>query len=587
MDTTKNSPKSHTPPVPAPPVPGAIAGRARVEAAFAVGEAASADDPSARAVEVAAMLGDSVVAVSHLTDPHGGRVTRTTKLLFAGGVLGLLLAAIAIAHGIVVASHNQAAYARWVDVERRAADDFRPVRMAVGWDLMAILGVGGGLLLLAWGTARLLEERRPATFRIGEGDDAEFPVAGAGLDAFPLVAPDGDGFAFSWAPGMRGSRIVGDEVTPLEATPARQPIVPGTRFQVELGENTFLVASVAAPRRTPVGLLSSAATPILAFLVGSAAAHFLLLSLLYAVVPDKKTLTLDSMPGADHLVNAHLKPTEEPVVTDLSDTKAADEDRGSSAGMKQALAEGKMGSKESKRVSGRYQLEDRGVDPRLARQSAQDSARTAGILGGLRVERGSAFRSLTGTDDFASGLDERTTYGGLIGDEPGEMGGDWGYGVQGYGPGGGGTGLGTIGSRRYGLIGHDGPGTGKRYATGRIGGSGTRRTASVPQPRLGVAYTVGELDKSIIRRYVRDRLGLITHCYERQLVVKPQLAGTVTTRFTISGTGSVIAAQAGGIGDATVEACVAGVIQNIQFPRPTGGGVVNVVYPFTFRPAGE
>jgi hypothetical protein len=33
---------------------------------------------------------------------------------------------------------------------------------------------------------------------------------------------------------------------------------------------------------------------------------------------------------------------------------------------------------------------------------------------------------------------------------------------------------------------------------------------------------------------------------------------------------------------------VAGIIRSIQFPKPAGGGIVNVTsYPFTFRPAGN
>jgi hypothetical protein len=31
---------------------------------------------------------------------------------------------------------------------------------------------------------------------------------------------------------------------------------------------------------------------------------------------------------------------------------------------------------------------------------------------------------------------------------------------------------------------------------------------------------------------------------------------------------------------------VADVIQGIQFPKPKGGGLVQVRYPFTFRPTG-
>jgi hypothetical protein len=49
----------------------------------------------------------------------------------------------------------------------------------------------------------------------------------------------------------------------------------------------------------------------------------------------------------------------------------------------------------------------------------------------------------------------------------------------------------------------------------------------------------------------------------------------------------VVAATAEGLGDAELEACVAGVIRAIEFPRPDGGGVIQVNYPFEFHPGKE
>ena len=118
-----------------------------------------------------------------------------------------------------------------------------------------------------------------------------------------------------------------------------------------------------------------------------------------------------------------------------------------------------MGKKESSRQSGQYAMKNNNADPQLAKQQAVDNARKAGVLGILQQQPGGAFASLTGTADFSSGVDDRDVYGGLIGNEVGEMAGGWGYGLAGVGPGGGGTGWGTIGTGRYGLIGH-GSGTG-------------------------------------------------------------------------------------------------------------------------------
>jgi hypothetical protein len=165
------------------------------------------------------------------------------------------------------------------------------------------------------------------------------------------------------------------------------------------------------------------------------------------------------------------------------------------------------------------------------------------------------------------------------------MAGGWGYGVNGVGPGGGGTGWNTIGTGKYGLIGH-GSGTGSGYGSGSGRGGMRGRKASAPQIRIGNASATGDLDKNIIRRYIRRKLPRIRYCYEKELLVKPSLSGTVVTQFQISPQGVVQGATAGGMGDKGVEDCVADAIRSIQFPKPKGGGFVNVRYPFIFQPAG-
>ena len=137
-----------------------------------------------------------------------------------------------------------------------------------------------------------------------------------------------------------------------------------------------------------------------------------------------------------------------------------------------ALDEGKMGKKDSDRAEGQYKMQKNQEDPQLARQQAIEQARNAGILGSTALVQGGAFASLTGTGDISSGFDDSNIYGGLLGNEAGEMNGGFGFGRSGFGPGGGGTGWGTIGTGRYGTIGH-GSGTGSGYGVG--GGRGGMR----------------------------------------------------------------------------------------------------------------
>jgi hypothetical protein len=160
--------------------------------------------------------------------------------------------------------------------------------------------------------------------------------------------------------------------------------------------------------------------------------------------------------------------------------------------------------------------------------------------------------------------------GGILGDEVGEINGGRGSGV--FGLGGGGVG-GTIGTGRYGTIGKGG-GTG-------VGVGGTRPVG--PTVSLGQATQSGDLDKALIRRYIRRNIQKIQYCYEKELLASPQLQGTVTAKFTIAPSGIVTVSTASGL-NANVESCVAAAINAIEFPKPKGGEVI-VSYPFTFMPA--
>ncbi len=218
-------------------------------------------------------------------------------------------------------------------------------------------------------------------------------------------------------------------------------------------------------------------------------------------------------------------------------------------------------------------------DSPLGRQQAIEQARSAGILG---ARQDGAFASLTGTGDMTRSFDSTDVYGGLVGTEGGEADGAYGLGRSGFGPGGGGTGAGTIGTGRYGTIGGGGSG----YAVGGGRGGMRGRTASVPTVALGVPTAQGELDRAIIRRYVKRNIAKIQYCYERELLAHPTLDGVVTARFAISPNGPVSSATASGVSEA-VSSCVAGVIRAIEFPKSRSEGPVLVTYPFTFRRAGQ
>jgi hypothetical protein len=408
----------------------------------------------------------------------------------------------------------------------------------------------------------------------------------------------GNDFVFNYAGSMEGEvNIDGQTATlaelqgqgrvrPSSTAPGafELPIPAKTRIKVRAGANTFLISSVPQPRRQAAPLFASLESRALAYFAGSAIVHLSIWALLRTIPPDPQALALDLGGAEGRLTRVQSKAQEDPKEEEEELEKENDEESGGT-GTAMALDEGKMGKEDSKRATGQYAMKNENVDPQIAKQQAIDQARTAGILGALQQQQGGAFASLTGTGDFSSGLDDANVFGGLLGDEVGEMQGGFGFGRSGFGPGGGGTGWGTIGTGRYGTIGH-GSGTGSGYGVGAGRGGMRGRRAAAPEVRIGNATTTGDLDKNIIRRYIRRKLPQIKYCYEKQLLVKPGLAGTVNSAFQISPQGSVLNSSASGVSN-DVSSCVADVIKTIQFPKPKGGGLVQVRYPFTFRATGD
>ena len=101
---------------------------------------------------------------------------------------------------------------------------------------------------------------------------------------------------------------------------------------------------------------------------------------------------------------------------------------------------------------------------------------------------------------------------------------------------------------------------------------------------LGQPNAQGDLDKAIIRRYVKRNIAKVQFCYEKYLAVDAGLQGTLMVQFFITPEGKVASASASGVNPGVAD-CVADVIRKIEFPKPKGGGGVQVNYPFTFRSA--
>jgi TonB family protein len=110
----------------------------------------------------------------------------------------------------------------------------------------------------------------------------------------------------------------------------------------------------------------------------------------------------------------------------------------------------------------------------------------------------------------------------------------------------------------------------------------------VPDVIPGQAQVRGTLDKEIIRRVIRRHIDDVKACYELELASRPVLGGRVTVQFTIAATGQVVASvlQASTLGSPRVENCIVQTVRRWEFPKPLGGGIVIVSYPFVLTPAG-
>jgi MYXO-CTERM domain-containing protein len=116
-----------------------------------------------------------------------------------------------------------------------------------------------------------------------------------------------------------------------------------------------------------------------------------------------------------------------------------------------------------------------------------------------------------------------------------------------------------------------------------VGSSGG---GSVPTVRQSAATVTGPLDKDIIRRIVRAHINEVRYCYNTGLVKNPSLAGNVTVNFVIDGQGKVASSTVASttLADTNVGACVANAVKRWMFPKPPGGALVTVSYPFDLAP---
>jgi pSer/pThr/pTyr-binding forkhead associated (FHA) protein len=565
-------------------------------ATFQAAMATSVEETGARAIEVAAMLGDSVVGVKHCMNPRGGKITRATWGFAAGGLVCLLASATAFYTSVDTAASNKSALERHLKMNKPARS-FRPAMTSTAVDLTAGIGLAFGIFGLTTALVRSRRERKSPFYRIGTASNVEQAVETAPSASFALVAPAGDDFVFNYAQGIEGEITTSDgKTTPLAELAAQGrarpsatiagaievPIPMAAKIRAKTGQTTFLVSAVNKPREQGAPLFALERR-VGAYVGGSLAAHLAAVLLLGAVDVEAGTINIEI--GDSELTSLSARTsTNEDVPPEPEDPETGnDTGKEGSESAKMKLEEGAAGKPNATRTDGRMEVADNKKEPRLSREQAIEQASRAGFLGSTEVIRG-GIAALTATDPFSSGFDQANIYGPLFGTS-GEGRGNFGFGRNGFGVGGGCTQepCGLVATGRYNTI-PGGRGMGDSPWGGEGGwGGNRRRTGAVPKTTdIGMPTSGGNLDKTIIKRYIKRNQSKIAYCYESELMARPSIEGQVQVSFLISGTGSVMSSTGVGF-DSKVASCVASVIKHIEFPRPTDGGNVQVNYPFTFH----
>lgn len=138
-------------------------------------------------------------------------------------------------------------------------------------------------------------------------------------------------------------------------------------------------------------------------------------------------------------------------------------------------------------------------------------------------------------------------------------------------------------SREVGRIGQDSSGN-QQYSAGARGLASREGIASTyMEPRTVV---LGSMDPELLRKILREHLPQFRYCYQQELNRhKDELAGVLDLNFRILSSGKVdrieIVVSDNSFSQSGTS-CMTNVLNMIEFPKPKGGGVVDVRQPLNF-----
>jgi hypothetical protein len=465
--------------------------------------------------------------------------------------------------------------------------------------------VAGGALLIEASfrdvplASRLLRADDARAFTVGAARGADAPVNPAYLPpsvslpgGHALVEPTPGGFAINLGPAMRA-----ELQTPVQALPLRPDfgraeaplaLPADARVRVWCGEVAFDIYAAEPAADVPRPRFGAGLREHGRYTLGVGLTFLALLLLVRAIPEDPRSLTGDDIGRLRRMLPTVTIPLE--INSPEIDAQMKDKAPGGGGAPAAKGEAGQAGDKHAPRAPARRAVAGH-VDPKDAQEAAGQVLKNPLLVALNGVMTGSAAEVFDHRK--ALGADIETVLGNLIEGPTGSAYGVGGLGVLGTGTGGGDTGAHTIGTGGLGTLGKYGTGVGPGNGPGvgygdGVGKLGTRR-AKTPEILPGLVTAQGGLDKEIIRRIVRRHINEVKYCYDQALTRQPKLDGRIVAKFTISGTGQVVASfiQSTTLGSPSVEMCVASAIKRWEFPAPRQGGLAIVSYPFTFSPAGN
>jgi len=143
-----------------------------------------------------------------------------------------------------------------------------------------------------------------------------------------------------------------------------------------------------------------------------------------------------------------------------------------------------------------------------------------------------------------------------------------------------------LGSGGTGRLGSGGPGNGTGIGAGP-GSGGVYSKNGIDTATIDSRTVIlGSIDPELLRKILREYLPQFRHCYQQELSTNSEdLKGIVDLNFRIEGDGKVSSIDINSRDSRFSKkgtGCMASVLRMIDFPKPKGGGLVDVRQPLNF-----